>query len=271
MTHVNIDGDIICYSVGFASEGEPLEHTLSSVKRMIGHIVEGCKADTYTVLLTGKGNYRDEVATIRPYKGNRKAAKPEAYHEIRDYIIDHQFGWLCDGEEADDQLGIRAVSSGDIIATIDKDLDNVPGVHYRWKTPHREAKMYTITADGAMRHFYTQLLTGDSTDNIPGLYQMTGKRATAKIKAGLDDCDTPVQCWQYVYSVWCDAYEEVGMCLDEMHCVVENWLWEIGQLLWIRHYDGQTWTPPCAALCEDWGWDDRNKEWSDAAKESTKD
>jgi hypothetical protein len=83
--HAAIDGDIICYSVGFASERktyvvdgvvqeckkdanafceendiplesieavidpEPVEYALSSVKRMLANICEGAECDDYTV------------------------------------------------------------------------------------------------------------------------------------------------------------------------------------------------------------------------------
>jgi len=241
VTHVNIDGDIIVYSVGFASEGDPVAFVLSSVNSMIDDIVEACGADTYTVLLTGSGNYRQQTATIAPYKGNRKdSAKPEFYDEIRQHILHNKNGELIEGEEADDQLGIRAVQHNHIIATLDKDLDTVPGVHYNW----RKQITYTVSETEAMHFFYTQLLTGDATDNIPGMFKMVGRRASKKIKEGLLECSTPYDCYRYVYDQYAEGYEAVGMCLDERDEVVTRWLTEIGQLLYIRQRDGEVWTPP---------------------------
>ena len=81
------------------------------------------------------------------------------------------------------------------IATLDKDLDGVPGWHYVWKGK-REGVFY-VTETEADRFFYTQMLTGDATDNIPGLFKMVGVKALAKTKAPpVDDgpCrDVPVR------------------------------------------------------------------------------
>jgi len=241
MAHVNIDGDIIVYSVGFAGEGDPVAFVLDSVNRMIADIVKTCKADSYTVLLTGKGNYRKDIATIKPYKGNRKdAGKPALYDDIRDHILNHRNGELIEGEEADDQLGIRAVRDGHIIATLDKDLDTVPGDHYNWRKDTR----YTVTEEEAMHFFYTQMLTGDTTDNIPSMFQMVGRRASKKIKEGLLECKTPAECYAYVYEQYAEGYDNVGMLPDEKDEVLTKWLTEIGQLLYIRQEEGEIWTPP---------------------------
>ena len=241
MAHVNIDGDIIVYSVGFAGEGDPVAFVLDSVNRMVADIVKKCEADSYTVLLTGKGNYRNDVATIKPYKGNRKdAGKPALYDDIRDHILNHRNGELIEGEEADDQLGIRAVRDGHIIATLDKDLDTVPGDHYNWRKDTR----YTVTEEQAMHFFYTQMLTGDTTDNIPSMFQMVGRRASKKIKEGLLECKTPAECYAYVYEQYAEGYDKVGMLPDEKDDILTKWLTEIGQLLYIRQEEGETWTPP---------------------------
>jgi hypothetical protein len=241
MTHVNIDGDIIVYSVGFAGEGDPVAFVIDSVNRLIDSIITACNADTYTVLLTGKGNYRETTATIAPYKGNRdNSHKPVLYDDIRQHILNHRNGELITGEEADDQLGIRAIQQGHIIATLDKDLDTVAGVHYNW----RKGTMYEVSEMEAMHFFYTQMLSGDATDNIPGMFKMVGRRASKKIKDGLLECTTPYSCYQYVYEQYAEGYDNIGMCLDEKHDVLTRWLTEIGQLLYIRQADGEVWTPP---------------------------
>jgi len=234
--HVNIDGDVIRYSAGFSSEGEALPHMLSTVKSMIKRIVEGAQAKTYTVLLTRDGNFREEVATLQPYKGNRKGSrKPDNYEVMTEYLAVYHHGWFVDGEEADDQLGIRCIHNGDTIATIDKDLDNVPGWHYNWQ----KDRLYYVTPLEAMHNFYTQLLTGDAVDHIPGLYKLTGKRASKKLKQGVKDCTLDKEAYAHIY--W--TYREASDAEPEQ---VRAWLTEIGQLLWIRHNEGEMWQPPIA-------------------------
>jgi hypothetical protein len=229
---VNIDGDIIRYSVGFATEGEPIQFACYNVDRMIDNILTKTDATEYSVLLTGEGNYREEIATLKPYKGQRTGGKPYNFDEVTEHLLHEHEAWICHGEEADDQMGIRAVQCNDVIATIDKDLDNVPGVHYNW----RNDELYEVTEQEAMHHFYGQMLVGDRIDNIPGLFYLTKRKATAHIKSGLLECSTPAKCYRYIHDVF--------MGEDGDKDVVDAWLLELGRLLWIRHEEGQLWTPP---------------------------
>lgn len=275
MGHVAIDGDIICYSVGFASEKksylvqgvpfqykkeatawcnehdidyaeitavldpEPVEYALSSVKRMIQHILDGSKCDTYTVYLTGDGNYREVIATIQPYKGSRKSAKPVHYDDIKAYLLTQHNAVIVEGEEADDAMS-RDGMKGSVIATIDKDLNGTPGWHYNWNTK----ELYEVDEYQANQFFYTQMLTGDDTDDIPGIYKMVGRRATAALKAPIQEMTDPVDMYEYVRDAYRQGYDAVGMCLDERDEVVDRWLLEIGRLLYMRRKPGEMWTPP---------------------------
>jgi len=270
MTHVNIDGDVINYSVGFASQtsmyevggkqfeiskdatayagqygidvttitpvviAEPISFALSSAKRLIERIKKACNATSYTVLLTGDVNFRDDVATIQKYKGNRKSSKPVNFLDIKKYLIDVQGAEVVEGEEADDQLSIRAVKNGDTIATIDKDLNNTAGVHYNWMHDN----LYEVSAVEADRNFHKQLFTGDSTDNIPGMFRITGKRASKKYKDAIDEMVNPVDMYKYVFDVYTTACEEGEVDID-----VEATLIEIGRLLWMRREEGEMWLP----------------------------
>jgi hypothetical protein len=96
----------------------------------------------------------------------------------------------------------------------------------------------------ADRFFYTQMLTGDATDGIPGLFKMVGKKAMPKTKAPLQEMTTPAEMYDHVYTVYCDGYESVGMCLGEMYEVVDAWLLRIGRLLWMRRKPNEMWEPP---------------------------
>lgn len=142
---VHIDGDVIVYQAGFASdkilytvemiygtEGfkykkeaiefckdqgvavseikkhvtpEPINFCLNSVKQMITSIIEATGADQYKVYLTGKGNFREEMD--HEYKANRDPNhKPTHYAAIKEYLIKHHEAEVVDGMEADDAMGI---------------------------------------------------------------------------------------------------------------------------------------------------------------------
>jgi len=265
-SHVNIDGDVIVYAVGFASEQkrhrtsdgklfeeqadadryvdrydlEPWEivkvpddlgKTLHSVRVMVDTIVEAAKATTYTVYLTGPTNFRDDVARFQPYKGHRAdSAKPTHYEAIRAYLMEECNGSETIGQEADDALSILACEKGHTIATIDKDLDNTAGWHYNWKRDD----LYYVNEREADLNFHLQLLTGDATDNIPGLFKATGKKAMAKTKNRVIARPTPREMYEEVIAIYEEACEEKEVDLN-----VKAFIKEIGQLLWMRREAGQ--------------------------------
>jgi hypothetical protein len=140
--------------------------------------------------LTGKGNFREELATIAKYKGNRdKMEKPVHYQAVRDYLVDHWGAYVVDGIEADDEVSILAWDSyrsgGDhVLCTIDKDLDQVPGWHYDYK---KKVFYETDPLDGEL-FFYAQILAGDSTDNIKGCYRIGIEKAKTLVNDWFDTC-----------------------------------------------------------------------------------
>lgn len=235
-----IDGDVVAYAVGFKSQDDTLEEALTAVDATLQTIINSC-GDEGIIYLTDSGsNFRiDEASSAFPYKGHRKdAEKPKHLEAIRQYMIDKYDAKLQVGQEADDALAIGAVQHGHGIATIDKDLDGVPGWHYNWK----QERTYWVTEDEANRFFYTQLLTGDATDNIPGLFKRTGVKAMAKIKAPLEEMTDPAEMYQYVKQVYMDAVESKRMTSDELD--VERWLLSQGRCLWMRRAEGETWNAP---------------------------
>lgn len=237
-----IDGDILLYEVGFASNDDPVEFACHSLRQRVQGVMDGCECKQAQLFLTGKTNFRNELTST--YKANRAdAPKPVHIDALRDYAINTLDAIVSENEEADDLLGIHAVRDGWGIATLDKDLDGVPGWHYVWKG--KREGLYYVDQVQADRFFYTQMLTGDSTDNIPGLFKMVGVKALAKTKAPIQEMTDPAEMYQYVRSVYADGYDKVGMCLDEKDEVLTNWLTMIGGLLWIRRSEGEVYAPPC--------------------------
>jgi len=235
-----IDGDVVAYAVGFKSNDDTVEEALAAARASLQVIINAC-GDEGIIYLTDSGsNFRiAEASEHFPYKGHRKdAEKPIHLDAVRQYMIDEFDAQLQVGQEADDALAIGAVQQGHGIATIDKDLDGVPGWHYNWG----KDTTYYVTEEEADRFFYTQMLTGDATDNIPGLKKRTGKVATAKIKAGLADLTTPAEMYAYVKGVYMNAVEATGMSSDESD--VSRWLLSQGRCLWMRREEGQMWDAP---------------------------
>lgn len=232
-----LDGDIILYSVGFASQDDPVEFALKSVRTACSNIMYDLGASRLHIYLTGAGNYRETI--VDDYKANRRDVdKPIHYKAIKEYMIDTLGAILITGEEADDAMGYGATLHGHGIATLDKDLDGVPGLHYNWK----KRSVYYVSPEDADRFFYTQLITGDSTDNIPGLFKRTGVKAMAKTKEPIEYMDDPKEMYAYVKQVYVDAVAKKGMSSDDTD--ITRWLLTQGRLLWIRRAEGETWAAP---------------------------
>ena len=212
-----IDADIICYRVGFASEDVSEEVCLARVTHLVNEIVyQDLQCDDYKAYITGKGNYRNELAVTEPYKGNRKDAKrPQHYDAIRKHL--QRLGAeLVEGSEADDAVATEATKTGGWIVSIDKDLDQVAGWHYNF-VKHEE---YYVTEEEGLRNLFTQVLTGDRTDNIIGLKGIGPKKAEKL----LQDCKTERE----YYDACLKAYDGNQLRVDENL-----------NLLWLRREPNQ--------------------------------
>lgn len=162
---VIIDGDQMVYSCGFASEGEPISHTLRLLRNKMEQIIADTGASEYELYLEGKGNFRE--ALDWDYKGTRPNRKPASFDECKEYLQNVWNAKLVEGMETDDMVSIRLYESGTdtILSSPDKDLKNTPGWHYN---PNKR-DIFHVSEEQAERHFWFQMLMGDRVDNIKGL------------------------------------------------------------------------------------------------------
>lgn len=78
------------------------------VRRILSELGKHIKVDSYQLYLTGGGNFRDNLATIQPYKGNRVAPRPYHFQTIRDFLVREWGAEVVEGVEADDKVSIKA-------------------------------------------------------------------------------------------------------------------------------------------------------------------
>ena len=222
-----IDADYLIYGVGFASEEDSEKFAKSRLVETLEDMVYlHLKADSYEAFLTGKNNYRYEIAKTVPYKGNRKdAKKPKHYDALRECMITRLGAVVVDGQEADDEVAIRMTKEPDqyLLVGVDKDLRQIPGWHHN----PMKAKTEYIDEDQAYKNFCLQLLTGDRVDNIPGLEGI----GPVKAEKALKNAKTQEELLQAVWKVYKE--KEHGI----------EYLTEQGQLLWLRRYEGELWQP----------------------------
>ena len=214
-----VDTDSIVYRCGLAdkTQTEPLEHTLYSVKQTLNGILDNFeRKDEAQIYIQGGGNYRNLVATIQQYKGNRDPSKrPIYFDEIRTYLMEYHGAVLVNRMETDDALGIiQTRDPATCIVTIDKDLNCIPGAKFNFGRD----LYYEVSPEDADFFYWTQVLTGDTSDNIRGIPKV-GPKTAQKIL-------------QPYYGSWVDMhnavkreYESRGIG-EEFH--------ETATLLWIQ-------------------------------------
>jgi len=172
------------------------------------------EASEYKLFLTSPDNFRKHI--YPEYKANRTATKPKHLQFLRDYLVESWQGTVAEKMEADDYLGINQHESS-IICSIDKDLLQVPGKHYNFV----KKEFYEVDEETGSRNFYTQLLTGDTSDNIKGIAGI----GPVKAKKALAECFTE----QEMFSVVRDMYKNDewmimnGRCLHILRSLDDDW------------------------------------------------
>jgi hypothetical protein len=235
---------------------EPVENALATVKHMIRDCVFqarehfGLKAEDvkYTCFLSGPGNFREGIATVKPYKGNRKADhKPHHYSAIRNYLQEVHDAEVIEGREADDAVAIIQYQQPGktCICTFDKDLDQVPGWHYDYA---KFTFYYTDEAEGQAL-FYSQVLSGDATDNIPGAFRC-GKKKADKIvdEYLLENPEDYKGLWQVIVDYYEHTVDQYGVKCPYWQLYseggAETVALEMARLVKMQEYEEQLWCPP---------------------------
>lgn len=201
-----IDADILAYECSYAGQFKD-EQTGEMVMKEFDHIedhlemkIREITEETFSnepplLFLSGddelgrilkrefKPNFRVAAATTLPYKGNRKVEKPLHYMNIRPFMLSRYDCVVSDGMEADDALAL-AQNDSTVICSVDKDLRQIPGMHYSWSVgkrpsipPYKVDHLGELRLEGkpkklwmtGIKCFYAQLIMGDPVDNIQGI------------------------------------------------------------------------------------------------------
>ena len=214
---------------------DPEHYAFHIAKKMITGICDkvGGKPILYLTSENDRTSFRRLLAVTKPYKGQRKEDnKPVHYGAIREYLIKNYNTKVITTLEADDALAITHVynPNNTVVCSLDKDLLQVPGKHYRWKD---QQKIIINEYTGAY-NLFIQMLMGDRIDNIPGIPGF----GMIKSKRVLDNNNRTIE---GLYNLVEDAYDRFEV-IDRFS--------EIANLVFLRREKDQTF--------EEWYNDNKN-------------
>ena len=177
------DLDSIVFTIGWRYRTKKVTTSKKLVvlntNKFVSDVLRKTNADDYIGFYGAQVNsdkYKPNFRyTIDPnYKANRPET-PDFIKEWRTTIHEtfkNTWGFQAvDGMEADDAVSIAVKKYKNnydeiFVATFDKDLKTIPDITFYNMKKHTTE---VITKDMANKYFYTQVLTGDATDNITGL------------------------------------------------------------------------------------------------------
>lgn len=189
--HLLIDGDTLVYRFAHSEQRvikwdrdlhtthaflEPAQIKLANY---VEELMEMAKADLCTIILSDLDhNFRKDLDG--DYKANRAGVvRPILFKPLREFLFEEYNAVEEPRLEGDDLLGLYATNPADgdeaIIASLDKDLLTVPGLHLRLDTE----KVQEVSEEDARQFHLIQTLTGDRVDGysgIPGVGPVKAKR-----------------------------------------------------------------------------------------------
>lgn len=237
-----MDFDILRYQVGFSCEFKDevmgFDKALEYLDNILHEIQEATDCDEPPTLyitadenlvntlnkrrevpLEFKPNFRESLAKTKPYKGQRTGAKPFHFDNLTHHILNCHDTRLAIGIEADDLISIDHLLEPDttVICSRDKDLRITPGYHYGWTCgyqpafgPRKISKIGFLELNGTklkgggLKFFYSQMLMGDTVDNIAGIRGFGPKKTYELLK----DCETEEELFRSVAAIYIDVVGE---------------------------------------------------------------
>lgn len=200
------------YEVVKVVDPGPLSHSLHNVDNLLSSIINAVpKVTEYQIYLSGSDNFRLEL--YPNYKIHRSDdSRPHWFSEIRKHMITRWDAVVVNGMEADDALGLSQQTNS-VLASIDKDLDVVPGTHYDWQ----KDLMYDVSEEDANFCFWFQMLVGDASDNIVGIPGIGKKTARSMLN-----------------SIGPEAWKDHVQSVYRLNGMYEDWYDLNCKLIWIK-------------------------------------
>ena len=200
-----IDADSLIYASSFKDTLEECYETFTkSLESVKDDLNEYCEVDEYLLCNGSKNNFR--IALNSQYKANR-GEKPKFLYALHELVKKNHNSYWGDGVETDDVVATLWKNEVDkfdddsvIIVANDKDYKQFScwyfDMYYKRRTLDK------IEPLEAIKNFYTQMIVGDSADNIKvclGYGKVAARKLLFGVKSELD-------CIKRVYSLYIELY-----------------------------------------------------------------
>ena len=243
------DDDIITTHIDMRKAKDVFTGSINDYSASCGGILEDEDANIVLAWSDPARRYfRHEVCST--YKGNRKNGQPPlGLRDLRDWACTEWPSLWLPGLEGDDVLGLlatgnqlferellkRYVKFERVIVGVDKDLRQIPGVHFNPMRP--DDGLVTVTPEEGKRLLALQTLMGDATDGYTGIPGVGPVKAN-KLLADVDFSDGATV-WPAIVS----AYEASKLTEMDAECQFNQ-----ARILLTTNYDFKNnrprlWTP----------------------------
>ena len=175
--------------------------------KIVNDLEEKYPIDKVLTFSGSKGNFRKLITT--KYKANRKKQElPPLLDEMHQFVKDHYDSIWGYGVETDDMVARYWKQISDdigrdevMIVSIDKDYKQFPCLMYNYHYKHKE--ILDISEEEAMFNFYSQMIEGDTADNV-NYFKGKGKKFAEK---HFKDCTTKYQYTRKLYELFKQEYK----------------------------------------------------------------
>ena len=201
--NIIIDADSMIYSSAFAEDLESAQQSYDSkIEAVLDYFESKGDVSSFTVCSGSRGNFRKYLTDS--YKANRKNKEhPQWLNELHYYSKTEWSSKRAIGVETDDLVASLFSESTEgvenVLVSIDKDYLQLEGYIYNY---HKNTLTYNTKLD-ALRAFYTQMIVGDSADNI----KVCNGKGKAYAKKLFKDCETEYQFIRRVFETYKEHYK----------------------------------------------------------------
>ena len=168
-TEVDFGDDVILVTSNFSDAYGATKRELTKLENKLGSF------STLILFFSDSTNFRKKI--LADYKGHRNRKKPCGYKRVINALRKEYKVIIKPTLEADDSMGIYATKyPGNIIASPDKDMRQIPGQLYNFD------ETFTITPEEGAKWHLIQTCAGDQTDGYGGISGIGVKRAESLSK-----------------------------------------------------------------------------------------